>query len=327
MINKTAKILLFIFISFFVFNVQTLSTSGDSTTGGITIWPTLHVIDIKCGEKSEIKTYVQNNTEEETIVEVKYKNLKYSENVQGEEYLDESLYPASWLKSISPSLFTLEKGETKEFITEIAPPQDAQIKGYYPVIVFRFFSDSSAQNGLTASGQIASIVYLSLTDQSGKNPRKEITLRSFEVQPTFSLNPYTTFKFSLELENTGDIHLRPRGFIEIFDPAGTRQSNSPKINDTLIYLLPNQKFSENLNWKDNTITPLFPPIGKYRAVLHITTVEDRNLNLEKEVEFFVLPPHYIIAAGLIIVCLFLIVYFGIKLAKKLKINVKIRRRR
>lgn len=323
---RPIKIVLTLFAVFCIFTIQYIRAEEQTPTGGVTVWPTLHVLSLKRGEKREIKTFIKNLNEGKISVVTEFKNLKYGSKNTDQHSIDENIsYPATWLKSVTDSSFTLEKNETKEVISEIEIPVEAEIRGYYPLILFRFAPEEPTQKVLATSGQIASIVYLSIGDIKGIEAQRVVSINRFFSDRRFSFHPEV--KLTTEIQNNGNVHFRPRGYIEIFDPTGRRKSDTPKLNETLQYLLPRQTLMEEFFWKDKPSSRFFPPIGNYKMVLHLTTVEDRSINIDKTIYFFVLPLQYPLSVAFILCTIALLTYTGIIVSRKLKIKVKMSRRR
>jgi len=314
MIRRILKLKTIIVISFILFfSVVVTSVLGKDTVSeseGVTMWPTLHVINIRAGESKDITVHIKNHNDLELEVTAEYKNLRVSSNPLEGLSIEGGLNvaPASWLSPKSPIPFELSPGEENTFISMLSIPEDIDVKGHYPVILMKFTSKEITDE-FRATSEIGSVLYISVSDVKGKEAKVDSQVKYFSANPKISLKPRATF--STAISNSGNVHYRPRGKMNIINPKGIIQSDTPSFNERLRYLLPGQTLEEELVWKDND-SSLFPPIGKYRAVFDLYIEEDRSFILREETYFYVVPYQYFFLVGVVL----LVIFGGIYMVKR-----------
>jgi len=315
-INLKKIIIYFCLFYFLLFPLSTFAKSEEED--GVTLWPAFHTLTIKAGSSQSIKISVRNNNDTVLEVEPKFRNIKISSDPYKGISLskDDEVPPALWLSAVTSVPFSVRPRETLEFESIIEVPENVDSMGYYPVISLRFSSLDEEGEFVFSDSEISSVIYLSVADIKGKEAERKAYIRKFIANRSFLLTP--DVKFLAEVENIGDLHFRPRGSVQIYDPSGMRQSDTPTFNDKMVYILPSQTLSEDFTWKDKPLSKLFPPFGNYRAVFELYLEEDRSQILQSEVNFFVFPIQYIVVLILLLEIFVYILYKLIKWKKSKK---------
>jgi len=275
---------------------------------GITVWPTFQDIKVKRSETFNTTINIENSNKYDIAVNIYFRNIKISDTPQQNIELSEEKdkLPASWLSCDNECSISIKQGEKREINVMLNIPGDAEIIGYYPAIILDFHIKGE-ENTITSQSQIASVLYLSVMDEKEEEAQRKIYLKGFGINKKLLFKP--ELEFTAKIQNVGDLHARPRGTIEIYDPRGTRQKEVLTINDKLIYLLPSQVLEENFEWKDTTLNSFFPPIGNYKAVLNVIIEEDRSQIISSELEFFVFPIIYLFYGCISLSSIILLIVF------------------
>jgi hypothetical protein len=227
----------------------------------------------------------------------------------------------------------------------ISVPKTAAF-GYYYAVVFSRQGDDSKQTGNTNSIAGGSAV-LVLLDANVPGAKRQVSIDSItSLHNVYEFLPAT---FNVALRNTGNVHVVPHG--NIFIMKGKQQIAVLDLNDQQGNTLPNSRRIYPVEWDDGfphfekvvqdgkvkldknnqpemklvwgdagSGSKIFKPhirMGKYTA--HLVAVYDdgtRDVPIEAEVSFWVIPWKFFIAliAGLII--LFLLIRFGLRLYRK-----------
>jgi hypothetical protein len=218
--------------------------------------------------------------------------------------------------------------------------------GYYYAVVFSRVGDDSRQTGNTNSINGGSAV-LVLLDANVPGAKRQVAVTSItSVHNVYEFLPAT---FNVKLRNTGNVHVVPHG--TIFIMKGKTQIAALDLNDEQGNILPssnriylaewtdgfphyeqvvedgkvkldnNQKPVMKLVWGDSgSGGKLFQPhirMGHYTA--HLVAVYDdgtRDVPLEAEVSFWVIPWKLFLGLILGIIAIVLVVRLGLRLYRK-----------
>lgn len=218
-------------------NYTTYAQSSD-TSNGLEISPALVEVNGDVGKSYTIDVKVHNVTKS---------TLDFVGSVDDFGAKDETGQPSiildsanelptsikTWVASI-PS-FRLAAGDSKSLMVTITIPSRAEPGGHYGVIRFA----GKAPNGTTTIGQIASAGTLVLMRVSG-NVKEKLDLTSFAVSKDskdgslFESGPLT---FVTRFTNSGSVHVKPIGQIEVRDGFGHSIATIP-VNSAKGNILP-----------------------------------------------------------------------------------------
>jgi hypothetical protein len=250
------------------------------------------------------------------------------------EELDGTEEFTKWVTITEPQ-FTLAPNEWKNIPITFAPPETAALGYYYAFVFSRADENIQTSDGRTAlTGGSAVLVLLDVVVPGAK---KEITLESFTSDHSFY--EFLPALFSVRLKNTGNIHLAPRG--NIFITKGDKQVALLEVNLEKGNVLPGSARVFDALWQDGF--PHYLPktengavvrdeqgnvemkltwnfadaaklrFGKYTAKLvMIYDNGERDVPLEQEVSFWVLPWRMILSGILIVVLPSFLVYVFMK---------------
>lgn len=269
-----------------------LQAEGQPVQESITVWPTFQEVTIQAGSQKDLSIFFKNEQSVTAVVRAYSRNIYIGSNpLEGTRIRDaDDEPPASWITVADAETQLIESGETVEISFSISVPEDAEIKGYYPMIIVTAAFDQEGDH-IASTGEIASIVYLSVSSVKGAVSPISATISGFEPAGSFSFIP--KMDFEVAVYNEGDVHFQPRGRITVFDPNGTRQENSATYNDKFLFLLPGQQLQETLSWRDSSYSRIFPPIGEYTATFTLSSHDETFEPQEMTKSFYVFPLQYI----------------------------------
>jgi hypothetical protein len=117
------------------------------------------------------------------------------------------------------------------------------------------------------------------------NVVESASIREFSTDKSFYQTP--DVHFAVNMQNTGDTHIRPVGMIQIYNAFGKQRGEIP-INETggLGYVLPSSSREFDVEWQGQ---PSLWDIGPYTAVLSLGYGENGTKSAAKTVGFWVLP--------------------------------------
>lgn len=308
MYNRVVKRkLLFIgifFFSFFLSAVPTLAALD------VTVSPVFFNYSPKPGDSLTDKITLRNNSG--TPVSLTVSVNKMTINDQG-DIVPEDIQPGSaesgWFR-FSQTSFLAPAREWVEVPLTINIPQDAAY-GQYFAVVFSAAEDK-VLSGASVQGNILVPVLL--------NVRKEGSIAKADISG-FSVknfvSEYLPVEFTINLKNSGNIHLAPRGNIFIRSQAGKQDLAVLEVNPGSGFVLPNATREFTASWNDgfivknpdgslkfnwNKLTSF--RLGKYSAyALLVYDDGQRDIPIESTITFWVFPytAFAIILASLIII--------------------------
>lgn len=228
-----------------------------------------------------------------------------------------------WL-SFGESEFTVEAGEWKTVPVTFSPPPGAVLSHYYSILVAR--AEETQYTETTVNAMPAILV---LTTINSPNAKRQLGVADFKVKS--SVVEYLPQTFTIAIKNDGNVHLPPNGTIFI-DGEGKKDVAILPINAAGKVVLPETKRDFEVVWDDGF--PVYAPktdgnaqvkdekgnqlfglsfdvskltkirFGKYTA--HLLMVYDngeRDVPIESQVSFWVIPWKVLLVAGLLIVIL------------------------
>ena len=174
---------------------------------------------------------------------------------------NQSGFLRQWMQ-IKKGPFVVEPFASIEIPFEIKVPEVAEPGGHYAAILVGTKPSGKVEgSGLSISSMISSLVLISIAGDVVEEGR----IREFSTDKTYYKNPEINFK--LRFENTGNVHLQPRGNITIKDMFGN-EKGIIDINKDTAYgnVLPKSITSWDFFWEGES--GLFK-MGKYNAVLNL----------------------------------------------------------
>jgi len=289
----------------------------------LTLVPPLLEFGVEPGGEIISKIKVLNETNDTTTLYTSSANFT-SKDESGTPYFlfEEKQGLADWIE-INPGPIVLLPGERQDITFNVKIPADADPGGHYAGI---FFSSGPLELAPGEGGQVGIVAKLGtllLLRVSG-----DITIEN-TIQEFHILNDQHFFirlpvQFWYRLYNSGNLHIRPKGVIEIKNILGI---TSAKIlaNPTEGAVLPDSIRRFETVWKKSEASEIeyknffqnfFAQaiaeyknfaFGRYTAALKLTNVPESRA-VEK-ISFWVLPWHFLITATIIIIVAVLIIVF------------------
>lgn len=279
-----------------------LGTFAFAQERGITISPLNFELTANPGDSLENKIRVSNPTK--NIISVKMEVEDFTAmgelgQVSVEEQENQTYSLKRWVKT-SPTVFSLKAGEQKFVTFTINVPKNAEPGGKYGSVLAVITGTTGPKaTGATITTKVGALVLLSV---SGKI-KEELNVKEFSA-PKFS--EYGPITFVIRFENTGTVHVRPRGFVTITDLFGNKVNSSefPQQN-----VIPGAIRRVEAKWDRFWLWG-----GRYQATL-VGSYGSQNAPLSAVTTFWAFP--WKIAIGVIII-LALIIYLVIRTRRKIK---------
>lgn len=303
-------IIFLVFIPFILVRAASAQHNEGIDMEAITVFPVIYEVHATRGESKEIEASIANNTGSKIFIEISFHNINLESLVEDDRLVIKedgmSKEPAMWISSNNTS-FEIEANVTKSIQFDLTIPEDAEIKSYYPVIIYKTRFTGHDKLLVEISDQISSLIYLNIAEVKGEVAKSSARITTFEVNKRVVLYPNASF--NLNFENTGGTFIHPRGKIHIYDRNGMHLSETPTINDKFIYLIQGQKLQEILQWQPQYKFQIIPDFGKYTAVAEIYHNIDQAEVSRSETSFYVIPVWHIlvIIAPILVIALVLVI--------------------
>ncbi len=202
-----------------------------------------------------------------------------------------------WIPSV-PS-FQLVPREIKTASIRIVVPKNAEPGGHYGVVRFTGTPPELEGTGVALKASIGALILLNVSGpQTQKLAVAEFFIRQGEKRGTFfETGPLT---FTERLQNTGTVHVKPTGKVQIFDTFGkkvaTLDANAKARN-----VLPGSIRRFEGEWTKKWL------FGHYRARLDLV-YGDANTPLTASIGFWVIPYKLI----LLVLFALILLFFGLR---------------
>lgn len=215
---------------------------------------------------------------------------------------DTAVGPSSminWFKFPVPSV-ALAPGERKEIPVTITVPASVDGGGYYGAIIF---SEQNPQAGdkrfvVGVTEEVGTLVLLSIEGLVREEGR------ALDVTPQTTVFTGLPVTMNMRFENTGNVHLKPTGLIEVFNLFGEKEA-ALQINPGFNSTLPKSIRKYEVLWNPEKYFGLIPRMGLYRAepvVLYGATGITQKM---PSFTFYLLPKKFVgtFVGGFVLFCL------------------------
>jgi hypothetical protein len=340
--QRIASLFLLSLISFAGFSSPAhAQTTGQSAAqaGELRLTTSPLPINLKVTPGSTVSTPIKikndgNQSENLKVTLMKFKaDPNTGATILGQKENTDSYF--DWVTFSDPT-FTIGSSEWKTENVTFNVPQTAAFDYYYAVVFMRADQQvAQATNQAVLKGGTATMVLLTVDVPGAK---KQLELSNFNVSKNiFEFLPAT---FDVKMKNTGNVHVIPQGNIFITDSSG-KNIATLDVNSTQGSILPNSPRDFQAQWSDGF--PVYVPKqengadvkdangnvvqelkwnwadasklrwGKYTAKL-VAVYDDgqRDVPIEAQVSFWVMPWRIIIYALLVIFVPALSVYAYMK---------------
>ena len=294
MLRKTAVCLCLILL------VLPCAALAQEKSQGLTVSPTTEELSLQPGSRVEATVKVSNPTNR--VIEVYPLAMNFT--ARGETG-EPAFYPAQdtekkfsladWVQ-YDQTKIALTPEQVTEWKYKIAVPVDAEPGGHYGVVFFatkppaEFLTpkqkvDISKIGIASMVGTLVLVVVPGAVVESGSIA--EFTAPSLMLKPPVN--------FTVRLENTGNVHFKPKGIITAKNTWGSGQS-SVSLNPTGGNILPASTRRFEVKWGRNSF---WAPVGRYTAKVRITYGEKEKV-LTGTLSFWIIPWWFILAIILFI---------------------------
>ena len=336
---------LLVFLTFaFCFLTLGIARAQTPSTYDVTVSPVFFDLSTNPGSLVSDRIRVRNNTSSPLPIKIEVKRLTGDENgalTLKDTSDDNSL---SWIKFESTRIVA-KPLEWTNIPFKIEVPTSAAYGYYYAVSLTQDKLEGSKTTGATITGAAAIPILLNVRKEGA---RAEAKILKFSVNSY--VNEYLPEDFSVLIENTGNVHIHPRGNIFITNGVD-KNIGILDVNPFLSNIIPQTKKEFTSSWSNgfivrenvledgqvkldkngkevkklkinwNKLTEF--RLGKYTA--NMVLVYDnglRDVPLEASLSFWIIPYKVIIGAIIVLVAAFFILRFFLRRY----INREIRRR-
>jgi hypothetical protein len=188
---------------------------------------------------------------------------------------------ANWI-IVSSAPVSIPPGGAVDVPFSIVVPHDAAPGGHYAAILIGTEPGAGeATSHVGVSSFISSLIFVRVAGDINESGN----IQEFSTDKALYQDP--NVNFTLRFQNTGNVHVRPVGEIDIYNAFGKKRGEVD-INQTgnLGYVLPSSTRRFDVSWQGDAS---LLDIGQYTAVLTFSYGEDGKKSVSQTVTFWVLP--------------------------------------
>lgn len=250
---------------------------------GTTISPLVREVSAKPGEKVTGKINLTNTGDGDQTYTPIVRNFTASDNPNSgapqflESADDQSL--SRWTEFSVESL-TLKPGAKGFFEYTINIPQDANPGGHYGAVIAQTKAKETEGTGVSVQPEVGSLVLVTVAGE------QVVEAKVVDFRPVRNVFTMDLPSFVSSIRNSGNVHLKPVGSIDITGPANA----TINVNSAKASILPNS----TRNFYSAAENDL--PFGKYTAKLELRAEapDGRTIPITAMTNFWVVPMSYIL---------------------------------
>jgi hypothetical protein len=206
-----------------------------------------------------------------------------------------------WL-SVSTDTLTVPGGATAEVTLTLSVPSDATPGSHFGGIFVSVDAPEIEQSGAAVGYQVANIISIRVAGEANENA----SIRQFSTDQYF--HGSKNVDFSVRIENTGNVLVRPVGPLEIFNMLG-QKVDTITFNESQGDVFPESIREFNFNW-----TAEGTGFGRYEAILSPAYGDvGARRTMSSTASFWVLPMNIILPALGALVTILLITFFFVRM--------------
>lgn len=191
-----------------------------SADAGIHLSPVIYEVFLNPGEAKTIPDFeFLNPIDDPQEINISLKDIRIRDETGGVQLLDEShgRYSLSRWMTVEPVEFTLGSQEHKPVSLTIKVPDNAEPGGHYGALFGETGGPSSdvKETGMAATAGVAAPILLTVAGPVSYTGE----IIEFREIPFVNLGPVD---FLIRFKNTGTVHYKPHGIIEVFNWFGNK---------------------------------------------------------------------------------------------------------
>lgn len=314
--KRKISFLLSIFVILSLFLIPLSLLLAQDTKAGLELSPISYEVEAEPGESFSKEIRLTNVSDKKISVAVSTEDFIAGGEkgepkiLVGEEEGASKWSLRHWVKFEEES-FELEKGEKKIFYFDVNIPSDAEPGGHYGIVRFTSSISEIGEGGVAISGSVGCLVLLKVkgdVTETGKIVDFYSTRTSDSEVKKSSFFEKGPVGFELRFENTGTVHYKPKGTIEITSLFGKKTSLA--IDERNV--LPESIRKFDTQWENA------PFIGRFTAQAEMTYGSQNTSSQSEKIVFYIIPWKIVLAALVVLIILIILIWRQIKLSKKIK---------
>ena len=205
---------------------------------------------------------------------------------------------------------TIPAGKSENVNFSLQVPENASPGGHFGAIVVSVEPPDMRESGASIGYEVANIVSMRIAGEVLESAQ----IRQFSTEKFIHSN--TNVDFLVRIENEGNTLVKPIGPLEINNMFGKKVATL-QFNETLSGVFPKSTKNYKLNWTSDN-----PGFGRYEAVLSaVYGDEGRKSTISSTVTFWILPMNIIAPALGVLLFIFLVIYFGVRMYVKRTVTI------
>jgi hypothetical protein len=305
--NKFSQTIILSLVLIFGFTfTSTALAQGASTNNrpeqGLSISPFILERQMDKGQTLNETIEVTNTTNRTLPIDISVNDFTASGEDGQQTFLepgegDQTYALSKWITISNSPKLVLKPQEKTEVQFTITAPQNAEDGGHYGAVVFSFAGAPVDGSAVQVAQKLASIILV----KSGKS--KEDGLIS-EFKTKHILSQSSPIAFETKFKNTGNVHVKPRGAITIYNMFG-KKVGTALVNPNANNVLPNSDRIFESNWQDKFA------FGRYTASVELV-YGDSGAVVKSQTSFWVIPFKLVGGLALILLVIIVVLTFGMR---------------
>lgn len=198
--------------------------------------------------------------------------------------------------------YVLGPGESVRVPITIDVPENATPGSHFGGIFASVEAPRLREIGAGVGYEVASIITINISGDQVVNAQ----VREFSTDQL--VHGSTNVDFTVRIQNTGTMLVRPYGPIKIYNMFGS-EVKTLTVNDTAGGVFPGSVRDFHVSWRDEN-----PGFGRYRAELAMTYEADAGQrSIDDTLTFWILPLNIILPALGVLAVILVVTYFGVKM--------------
>jgi hypothetical protein len=273
------------------------------------------IIELKADPGQSVTTSIRftNISSGELLIKMQFNDFGAKDEAGDPNIIfDDAQTGAFTLKNwiTSPAPFKIASKETKTLTFPITVPKDAEPGGHYAVIRFTGSAPDIEESGVALSASIGSLVLLEVSG----NIKERATLSDFysaEKSTKTGFFEGAPVSFTERINNTGNVHIKPTGTVDVYDMFG-RKVSSVRVNGdpTDPKNQPKSALPQSIRRFEQAIPDQWM-FGQYTAKLHLSYGQGQKA-LDQSITFWVIPYRLMLGVLAGLVAAFFLLRLGLQ---------------